>query len=389
MVQSSADEFIFDPGIEDAPLPAEFGEYGGITDFGAPAPEETVPLEIPVTLSEQETGGPDIRTGAGAGENLSKSKKTRHEIVKKIMYVMIASVVAGVTMIYSSFGVDPLGSDFLVKGLFPPSGSSSTTPVTPGSSSFPKLPNLNPEYAGNYAWSGLGSEEYILINNTTYIVAGTAFTTGGALGTNVTPGTVPGAVYDSATNTLTLTNFTGSSIETNLMGNGFTIELVGGNSLDHLSVWGASYGGSVTFTGTGTLVLNKGGGKGHPVGDAGLYLACEESASCVMIDKGVTLDIYGQNAIIIEMTTLEQAIYTLDPIVVTGGTLQKGNFVEKKYYLTDENGNLIVDENGEFVTKTMTTEDVAKQEGIALYDYSVVDETGRPSQHVLFTPAVP
>lgn len=69
--------------------------------------------------------------------------------------------------------------------------------------------------------------------------------------------TMPDAWYDISTNTLTLDNFTGEVLEVNLMGNGFTINLIGENHLDELIMWGAGYGGSVTFTGTGSLTLNE------------------------------------------------------------------------------------------------------------------------------------
>ena len=332
-------------------------------------------MEIPAASSESEEGG-GSRTRIGSAR---ESKKARRGIIKKLMFVTLASVIAGVTIVYSSFNVDPLGSDFLVKGLFPPSGSSSTTPVTPGSSSFPKLPNLNPDYAGTGAWSGLGSEEYILADGNTYIAAGTTFT--GAFGVPV--GTVPGASYDSATNTLTLTNYSGTSLEVNLMGNGFTIELVGGNSLDNITVYGSMYGGSVTFTGNGTLVLNKSGNA-----SSGLFLQCESSPSCVMIDKGVTLDIYGTEAIMVVGTTLDQGIYTLDPIRITGGTQQSVTVTEVRTLVLDKNGNYLADENGNVAGVRATAADIRRDLGVDdYYDYSIADESGNPSAHVIFSPA--
>ncbi len=99
-------------------------------------------------------------------------------------------------------------------------------------------------------------------------------------------GPIPGASYDLATNTLTLENFTGRQINVNMMGNGFKIKLVGDNYLEQILVWGFGYGGSVTFTGDGSLTLYNSGGKA-------LVLEAEDSESCIMIDKGVSLDIYG------------------------------------------------------------------------------------------------
>ncbi|MBP1587867.1 MAG: hypothetical protein ILO53_05640 [Clostridia bacterium] len=379
MSRSNIDEYMFDPGLEDLPLPAEFGAYGSGAEYGnaaaedVAAPEDVIPLEFPVAPAEFGEGKDRSSFTEGG------SRGSRRSVIKKIMFATIASVIAGVVIIYASFNVDPLGSDFLLKGLFPPA-SGPVTPVTPGSAtSFPKLPNLNPDYAGTCAWSGLGSEEYILVDNTTYIAAGTTFT--GAFGLPV--GTVPGASYNSATNTLTLTNYSGSSIEVNLMGNGFTIELVGGNSLDKITVYGSTYGGSVTFTGSGTLVLNKSGKE-----SSGLFLQCESSPSCVMIDKGVTLDVYGTEAIMVVGTTLDQGIYTLDPIQITGGTGQSVTVTEVRTLVLDKNGNYLADEYGNRAAVAATADDIRKQLGVVdYYDFSVADETGKPSQHVIFAPA--
>ena len=67
-----------------------------------------------------------------------------------------------------------------------------------------------------------------------------------------------GAVYNKSTNTLTITNLqTDMSLETNLMGDDFKINVVGTNKIPRISVWGYGYGGSVYFTGTGTLTVNE------------------------------------------------------------------------------------------------------------------------------------
>ena len=105
--------------------------------------------------------------------------------------------------------------------------------------------------AGGTAWSGLGSEEYLYVDSQ-YLHAGTIYTDNGTA-----IGTVSGASYDKTTNTLTLNNFTGGVIDANLLGNGFKIELIGENSLDYICIWGAMYGGSVTFTGSGSIKINE------------------------------------------------------------------------------------------------------------------------------------
>nr|MCR4727745.1 hypothetical protein [Lachnospiraceae bacterium] len=123
-------------------------------------------------------------------------------------------------------------------------------------------------------------------------------------------GPIQGASYDPATNTLTLENFTGRMIEANMMGNGFKIKLVGENHLDEIVVWGFGYGGSVTFTGDGSLTLYNPGGKA-------LVLEAEDSESCIMIDKGVSLDIYGDyGAVWVSRTTAKKGLYYLEPLVM-------------------------------------------------------------------------
>jgi len=69
-------------------------------------------------------------------------------------------------------------------------------------------------------------------------------------------GTLEDACYDLKTNTLTLNNSHYSGINASMMGDDFKIKLVGDNTLDFIYSWGNGYGGSVTFTGTGSLTLN-------------------------------------------------------------------------------------------------------------------------------------
>lgn len=242
---------------------------------------------------------------------------------------------------------------------------------------FPVLPNPDPDFDGNYAWSLIspspgykgGTEEYLIVDSV-YLVAGTVYTDAG---TSI--GKVSGASYDMATNTLTLTNFHGSRIEGNLMGNGFKIKLIGDSSIDELMMWGAMYGCSVTFTGNGSIKINENNKASTGVG---IYFECEDSMSCLMIDREATVEVFGDYAIVIHRTLMDKAIYALKPIKMTGGEYSIGEFVE--YTVTETLPD------GTTRETVRTVADISKDVGLDLYDYSIIGPDGKPSKHVLFAP---
>ena len=82
------------------------------------------------------------------------------------------------------------------------------------------------------------------------------------------------------------------------MGNGFTIRLVGENRIGQLIVWGYGYGGSLTVLGDGTLNVSD-----------GLLMFAEASQTCLMVGRGVTLNLSGQVPLLIQDTSMEQALY--------------------------------------------------------------------------------
>ncbi len=179
---------------------------------------------------------------------------------------------------------------------------------------FPVLPNPDPDFAGDYAWSEFGSEEYVRIASEdaqefVFLHAGGYYREM----EGVEEGTLPGASYDRAANTLTLENFSGSVLDVNLMGNGFTIRLIGENRLQTLMVWGAMYGGSITFTGDGRLTIDGGD-------EPAIRLNAEGSQSCLMVDRGVTVEAYSEDAaVVIIETALDPAVYCRRGAAVTGG----------------------------------------------------------------------
>ena len=167
-------------------------------------------------------------------------------------------------------------------------------------SSFPILPNPLP----NTSVPGYGviDEDYIQLfdrdtNTWEFLYLNPA---NGAAGV-----TRDGISYDPSTNTLTLSNYHGGGISANLLGNSFTVELIGENELTQdFMIWGFYTGGSIRFTGNGSLTINS------SEGEVGLELICEFSTSCLMIEEGVTLDIYGSTASVeVIYTNAEKGIW--------------------------------------------------------------------------------
>ncbi|MBR0303803.1 MAG: hypothetical protein IJQ80_08130 [Clostridia bacterium] len=322
-------------------------------------------------------------------------ESSSHGRLKKLFLKPALAVILGTVLILSANGRDPLGTDFLGNDRLSadaapsvleateetPGGTDTTAPDDTGDDTdvtddttdagtedtdtpeteapapdedededeFPALGNLDPDFAGDYAWSGDGSEEYIRFGRdgdtaSQYLVKGGAWAVYDPAGTVVEDAS---AVYDKSSNTLTLNGFTASYLDVNLMGNGFTIELVGDNDIGVISIWGAMYGGSVKFVGSGSLTVN-----------SGITLNCEGSESCLMVGKGVTLDVSGDPCAIgvYDSTMSDSAIYLSKSLKLTGGT---------------------VGAYGDVFTN---------DEGDSFYSYSIVDDAGEPATHIRIEP---
>jgi len=345
-------------------------------------PEEEIPKED-IVPREEVYSFDEYNLNVAPSSEREERQRSR---LKDMFLKPLISMVAIVGVVLASYGIDPFGNDALNKDKTVMAAQGDTSSETPTDSDdksdtadtdetsadttedttdeteeetlppedededvFPELGNVDPDFAGNYAWSGDGSEEYVRFTRdgdaeAQYLVKGGAWvTTYDPTGPIVTDAA---AVYDEATNTLTLNGFSASMLDVNLMGNGFTIELTGDCHIGTISVWGAMYAGSVTFTGSGSLTI-----------DGGLYLNCEASPSCVIVKKGVTLDISGSPAIVVGDTTLEGGIYLSKSLKMTGGEIV--NFADES--------------------------DV--YEGSRLYVYTVVGEDGEPAGHVRIEPA--
>lgn len=332
---------------EDCVLPDEFHsiqEYIGQKDE-FPSSPASVPLS-------------DEYQGESGSQEAKEEKK--HRRIKRMLFMPVASAIAAVSIVFASFGYDPLGNDFL--------NSSSDTPSSPSGENlftdhadkaFPVLSNLEPN--GPIEGFGILNEEFICIQSSTedlYLLSGSAW---GYYDDNgdwhTAPiSTIEGIRYDPDSNTLTLDNYNGPVLNVNLMGNSFTIRLIGDNSLDRVFIWGFHYGGSVKITGTGSLTVNR-----DMKFDTGIELLAEFSETCLMLDSGIHLEVSGKEmAVIVHATNMEKAIYYLEPLTLYGGIRRGGDYIIQM-------NNQYSSAYGDF------------------HDYTIVtDEKGTPSKFVIF-----
>lgn len=198
---------------------------------------------------------------------------------------------------------------------------------------FPILPNMDPDFDGNYAWGGMGSEEYVRIfmsdKTTLYLEAGGYWQNN----EGATESSLSTCWYDRETNTLTLRDFndTEAVLDVNLMGNGFKIRLEGDNHIGSIQVWGAMYGGSVAFVGDGNLTI----GEAHPNLGTGLLVNAEGSESCVMVGANVFLEISGAYQIAIYDTQAVDPIIMNGTMHILGGEIYSEAMEAKEYWLDD------------------------------------------------------
>ena len=170
----------------------------------------------------------------------------------------------------------------------------------------PELPNLNPNGPVTVPEYGLFDtvldEEYLV-----YAQDGNNYVLwlGSRRNGTVSEGT-ENIYYDYDSNTLHLNNCSIDSLEVNLMGNSFTVEVEGICHVGTILMWGFYYGGSITFTGeSGTLYINE-----DEKYDFGIQMMAEYSTSGIFVDKMNGLYIYGaKQPVLIVDTEMEHAVY--------------------------------------------------------------------------------
>ena len=309
--------------------------YNYIVEGGVdPASEYRVPTEN-VSLPKSEYYGQ---------KTVSETRAVKKSVLKSV-----AALLSVVTIVSASFGIDFLGP------------SSSDVPV-PAGNNFPKLSNLYPDFAGEYAWGEYGSEEYLRVvvpedDKYTYLVIGGAWESfGNSLGT------AEGASYDKKTNTLTLDHCKLDVIDANLMGNGFTINVIDECYVGSIRMWGAYYGGSLTVTGPGKLYVGE-----------NMTFEGEFSQTCLMVDA--ELEVFG--SITISATTMDQGVYYSPTLTITGGTPASGDFFTYSRGEYDENGNVI--------TVEAVISEIRGENGERYYDCAVVDDSGNIAEHITFS----
>ena len=171
-------------------------------------------------------------------------------------------------------------------------------------------------------------------------------------GTKLYPGgaTTEGAVYDQGTNTLTLTDFSGPTLNliAREMGSGFKIVVNGTNALKCVRVYGGTYGGALTIEGTGTLTINNSADTAYY---AGIDLRGEGVETALAIGAEVTLHVTGRTGS--GAVSVAPAPTNSTPIT-WGGTLSNGQLASSPIilslpamYMEDPYGKYNVYQDGE------------------------------------------
>lgn len=144
------------------------------------------------------------------------------------------------------------------------------------------------------------------------------------------PSAFKGASYDIKTNTLTLKNVRAENAILGVlaMGDDFKIKLVGYNELGSIASSGMEWGGSITLTGNGELVLNK-----TKENFSAIEISADNTASFFRAEKNVNLKFYSAPeydgcSIYIEGSTITDASQLIQ---LEGNVKQSGSVTSSSY----------------------------------------------------------
>lgn len=144
---------------------------------------------------------------------------------------------------------------------------------------------------------------------------------------------VLGISYDTASNTLNLSNFNGLGkyLQINEMGSDFSINLDGDSVIDAIVVWGFGYEASVCFKGSGTLTVNPNADVMVQGYYQGIDIEAEEAPAVLRVSPETTVNVFGANggqAVTIYYTS------TSSGAIIAEGKLSKGQPAQKRLQKT-------------------------------------------------------
>lgn len=333
-------------------------EYQLPPEYSPPGAEVSgVSPEVSSPAPEHYLAGSEFNEDAGEEE--VKRRRKRMAFSTSVI-AQVAAAAVSVVVIHDAFGIDLLGYDVFAhpdkhhedfyewyEEWIDPwgkdgdyedwdsgddwdhGGSQEKENMLTASYGFPSLTNLDPN--GFVPGYGVLDEQYIVLGEATVLLYRDGV---------YERGDIEGVTYDESTNTLTIENVMSEELlDINLMGNGFKLRVEGQNRLGAIRVWGFYYGGSLTVTGTGSLTVNE-----LIRHECGIQLLAEESESCLMVDSGVTLSVYGSEAAIeVNKTTAARPVYFMYPGTVSGAETfidYEGTESFRSFRLCDGGGNV-------------------------------------------------
>ena len=154
---------------------------------------------------------------------------------------------------------------------------------------------------------------------------------------------VSGAVYDKASNTVTLTNYNNPTniLVANEMGDDLKLKLVGDNHISSLVVYGFGWGGNLEIIGDGSLTINE-----NKTSSAAIAFMAEETQGSLKVGSEATVTAYKMP------DAPHMATYSAQFISTTSKSIPfTGNF-ETKLALTADSGVELESEQ----TETVITE---------------------------------